>query len=408
MESNLEQDQIGKRTMATKDDEGDSEAARDVEGFQIDTDTSGSLAAAPQGGAVETQSEEQRSLKGGRPLCEAQAKVSYSEALVEGSAQSVAEPVFVVKDGIAEVALEGFPSKEVTEKSSTEIVTKLMEELESMSGKESLSGSLVNVGKDLAVSDDFVDVPSGLVSNQRRISPTHSKDKSGSNCLSPNGFQALQDIREEGEIEDEEMEEEGKNLEEEIYADDITKKTSVVVHSQGTTQRSRGKNLRRAIVVASVWNESAPLYHSRSALKFFQEKLKSLKSVLRGLNRDMFGDLPGRVKQAYDDLCAKQNEAMQDPQTATFEAASDAWEHWHHISGIEEQFFFQKSRVQWLGLGDRNSRFFHKVAQSRNVRNTIRRIVTADGRILTSLPDIKSEAVSHFASFLNGSDSDHQ
>ena len=77
-------------------------------------------------------------------------------------------------------------------------------------------------------------------------------------------------------------------------------------------------------VVASVWNESAPLYHSRSALKFFQEKLKCLKSVLRGLNRDMFGDLPGRVKQAYDDLCAKQNEAMQDPQTATFEAASDA------------------------------------------------------------------------------------
>ena len=77
-------------------------------------------------------------------------------------------------------------------------------------------------------------------------------------------------------------------------------------------------------VVASVWNESALLYHSWSALKFFQEKLKSLKSVLRGLNRDMFGDFPGRVKQAYDDLCAKQNEAMQDPQTTTFEAASDA------------------------------------------------------------------------------------
>ena len=62
----------------------------------------------------------------------------------------------------------------------------------------------------LAISDDFVDVPSGLVSNQRRISPTHSRDMSGSNCLSPNGFQAHQDICEEGEIEDEEMEEEGK------------------------------------------------------------------------------------------------------------------------------------------------------------------------------------------------------
>lgn len=45
---------------------------------------------------------------------------------------------------------------------------------------------------------------------------------------------------------------------------------------------------------------------------------------------------------------------------------------------------------------------FHKVTQSRNVRDTIRRIVTVDGRFLTSLPDIKSEAVTHFETFLNG------
>lgn len=156
-------------------------------------------------------------------------------------------------------------------------------------------------------------------------------------------------------------------------------------------------------VVGRVWNESAPIFHSRTALKRPQEKLKSLKFELRGLNRDKYGDIPGRMKQAYTDLCEKQNVAMMDPQSSTFEAASDAWEHWHHISGIEEQFFYQKSRVQWLGLGDRNSRFFHKVTQSRNVSNTIRRIVTADGRILTSLPEIKSEAVNHFEEFLNGS-----
>ena len=57
---------------------------------------------------------------------------------------------------------------------------------------------------------------------------------------------------------------------------------------------------------------------------------------MRGLNHNMCGDLPSRVKHAYEDLCAKQTEAMQNPQTSTFEAASDAWEHWHHISGIEE------------------------------------------------------------------------
>lgn len=155
-------------------------------------------------------------------------------------------------------------------------------------------------------------------------------------------------------------------------------------------------------VVHRIWNETGPLFHSRSALRMFQDKLKALKSEMDGLNRDMFGDLPGRIKQAYSDLCAKQTEAMQNPQTSTFEAASDAWEHWHHISGIEEKFYYQKSRVQWLGLGDRNSRFFHKVTRSRNARNTIRRIVTSDGRILTSPTNIKLEAASHFENFLNG------
>lgn len=37
------------------------------------------------------------------------------------------------------------------------------------------------------------------------------------------------------------------------------------------------------------------------------------------------------------------------------------------------------------------------------MRNTIRRIVTPDGRILTSLSDIKREAANHFETFLNGS-----
>ena len=156
-------------------------------------------------------------------------------------------------------------------------------------------------------------------------------------------------------------------------------------------------------VVARVWNQSEPLYHSRSALRKLQEKLKALKFEMRSLNRDMYGDLPGRVKQAYEELCARQTEAMQNPQASTFEAAADAWEHWHHISGIEEQFYYQKSRVQWLGLGDRNSRFFHKVTQSRNLRNKIRRIVTGDGSILTSQTDIKREAAAHFETFLNGS-----
>ena len=74
--------------------------------------------------------------------------------------------------------------------------------------------------------------------------------------------------------------------------------------------------------------------------------------------------------------------------------------HWHHLSGIKEQFFYQKSRVKWLDLGDRNINFYHKTCQTRTSCNTIRRLVTSDGRVLTELADIKKEAVDYYEGFL--------
>lgn len=115
----------------------------------------------------------------------------------------------------------------------------------------------------------------------------------------------------------------------------------------------------------------------------------------------MFGDLPSRVKQAYDDLCLKQTAATDLPTTEAFEEVSAVWEHWHHISGIEEQFYFQKSKIQWLGLGDRNNCFYHNVCKARNSKNAIRRIITENGRVLTDVTEIKTEAVRHFETFLN-------
>lgn len=89
-------------------------------------------------------------------------------------------------------------------------------------------------------------------------------------------------------------------------------------------------------------NSLPPLHHSRLALKIFHSKLKGLKSALRELNMTMSGDIPTRVKQALEELCLKQTVATEFPSLEAFEEVSAAWEHWHHISGIEEQFYFQK------------------------------------------------------------------
>ncbi|CAL9239425.1 unnamed protein product, partial [Arabidopsis halleri] len=147
-------------------------------------------------------------------------------------------------------------------------------------------------------------------------------------------------------------------------------------------------------IVAQTWSSSEPLFHSRSALTLLHKKLKSMKEHLRRLNRERYGDLPSRVKAAYEVLCAKQNEALQNPQEETYEAVTEASERWNHLASIEEQFY-QKSRVQWMQFVDQNTSYFHKTEESRAARNAIKRLKSSTGEILTELSDIKAEAVRH-------------
>lgn len=42
---------------------------------------------------------------------------------------------------------------------------------------------------------------------------------------------------------------------------------------------------------------------------------------------------------------------------------------------IEEQFFCQKSRIQWLKYGDQNTNYFHKIVQDKAAKNAIKRLI---------------------------------
>lgn len=60
---------------------------------------------------------------------------------------------------------------------------------------------------------------------------------------------------------------------------------------------------------------------------------------------------------------------------------------------IEEMFLRQKSRIQWIIEGDRNTSFFHNVVK--------------DGNRLTTYEDIAIEAVSFYTNLLGSSDSSY-
>lgn len=60
-------------------------------------------------------------------------------------------------------------------------------------------------------------------------------------------------------------------------------------------------------------------------------------------------------------------------------------------SNIEEKIWHQKSRIDWLTLGDSNTRFFHAYVKVRQNANAIHRLVRADKSICLGQEQIKHE-----------------
>lgn len=83
-------------------------------------------------------------------------------------------------------------------------------------------------------------------------------------------------------------------------------------------------------------------------------------------------------------MCAKQLEALTNPMSDTFNVASDASEKWHQLVGIDEQFFQQKSRIQWLKLGDQNTSFFIKLRKIK-LQKCNKRLIDEEGAVITDL-----------------------
>lgn len=67
----------------------------------------------------------------------------------------------------------------------------------------------------------------------------------------------------------------------------------------------------------------------------------------------------------------------------------------------EEAFYKQKYRIQWLDLGDSNTRFFHKTVSHRQAINRITSLIDADGEIVHNQDKIGQMAVSYFQDLLN-------
>lgn len=67
---------------------------------------------------------------------------------------------------------------------------------------------------------------------------------------------------------------------------------------------------------------------------------------------------------------------------------------------IEEMYFRQKSRINWLKEGDLNTAYFHRICQTRACYNATRAFLAMNGVWITDPQEMTDHAVNHFQSVL--------
>ncbi|KAK9904622.1 hypothetical protein M0R45_000540 [Rubus argutus] len=107
-------------------------------------------------------------------------------------------------------------------------------------------------------------------------------------------------------------------------------------------------------------------------LSVLQQKLRSLRKALQNWNWEVFGDIHRRVDTdmaALDFL--QQDIAHNGGSDEAFVKEAELQANLNESLRLQEMFWREKARVQWLSEGDRNTKFFHAMCRARRLRSSI-------------------------------------
>lgn len=150
-----------------------------------------------------------------------------------------------------------------------------------------------------------------------------------------------------------------------------------------------------------VVKDSWMIYVDGNPLFQVVQKLKATEARLKEWNRIIFSMIDPQLKHAREELYKIQDACRQnwdDSNLAVME--NEVAVEYSRVLELEESLLRQKSRVQWMELGDANNSFFHRSLMVRRNMNQINCIQKEDGSFMQEEDEIRDAAKMYFQNIL--------
>ncbi|KAL6586355.1 hypothetical protein OROMI_001343 [Orobanche minor] len=141
--------------------------------------------------------------------------------------------------------------------------------------------------------------------------------------------------------------------------------------------------------------ESWDLYCNSRGMVRLLEKLNRLKYTLKEWNILDFRNIFSKIEHAQHAVEKAENSFDENPSVSNLILLKRENANLTLTLAMEEDFWKQKSNVQWTVEGERNSRFFHHIVKKKRQKNSIHTI-RLDGNVSTDPKEISNSAVAYF------------
>ncbi|WZZ11232.1 hypothetical protein YC2023_097153 [Brassica napus] len=137
-----------------------------------------------------------------------------------------------------------------------------------------------------------------------------------------------------------------------------------------------------------------------SAMFRLSVKLKMLKKCIRTFSHQNYSGIERKTAEAHAKLLLAQSAMLSAPNPLNASVELQAMKEWEELSSAEAAFFFQRAHINWITLGDGNSRLFHRYAASRQAHNHIHYLYADSGAKIDSQTGIENLCVGYFSDLL--------